>query len=152
MRGVYRFFAFLIAAEVAIQAAAIALAVFGLTKWIEDGGTLSKATMEGDDSSITGVVGFMVHGINGTMLVPLIGLVFLIVSFFAQVPGGVTWAAVTFVTIVLQVVLGILAHEVYALGALHGLLALVLFGVAVSAGIRARGATATEPSRQAATV
>src|SRR4051812_29570215 len=37
MKGAYRVFGYLIAAEVVIQAAAIALAVFGLSKWIEDG-------------------------------------------------------------------------------------------------------------------
>ena len=46
MRSVYRVLAFVVAAEVVIQAAAIAFAVFGLGKWVEDGGTLNKATME----------------------------------------------------------------------------------------------------------
>lgn len=153
MKGVYRLFAYLIAAEVAIQAAAIALAVFGLSKWIEGGGTLDKATMEGDDAGITGVIGFAVHGINGTMIVPLIGLLFLIVSFFAKVPGGVKWAAITFGLIVLQVLLGMFAHAVYALGALHGITALALFGVAVMAGKRVGSApSATAADRQTASV
>ena len=117
MKGAYRVFAYLIAAEVVIQAAAIALAVFGLSTWIEDGGTLNKAVMEGDDSSISGVIGFAIHGINGTMVIPILALLFLIISFFAKVPGGVKWAAIVFGLMVLQVALGIFAHEVYALGA-----------------------------------
>src|ERR1700754_1495184 len=88
MKGAYRVFGYLIAAEVVIQAAAIALAVFGLGKWIEDGGTLTKSVMENDDTSINGVIGFAIHGINGTMIIPILGLVFLIISFFAKVPGG----------------------------------------------------------------
>ena len=59
MRSVYRVLAFVVAAEVVIQAAAIAFAVFGLGKWVEDGGTLNKATMESDDGSVGGAVGFM---------------------------------------------------------------------------------------------
>jgi hypothetical protein len=40
MRTTYRVLAYLVALEVAVQAAAIAFAVFGLGLWIEDGGTL----------------------------------------------------------------------------------------------------------------
>ena len=136
MRSVYRVFAFIIAAEVVIQAAAIAFAVFGLGKWIEDGGTLNKAAMEGDESGVGGVAGFAIHGINGTMIIPLLALVFLIISFFAKVPGGVKWAAITFGLVVVQVLLGMLGHGVPGLGALHGINALALFGVAVMAGKR----------------
>ena len=152
MKGAYRVFAYLIAAEVVVQAAAIALAVFGLSTWIEDGGTLNKAVMEGDDSSISGVIGFAIHGINGTMIIPILALLLLIISFFAKIPGGVKWAAIVFGLMVLQVALGIFAHEVYALGALHGINAFVLMGVAGSAGARAKTATTAAPAAQTATV
>jgi Family of unknown function (DUF6220) len=152
MKGAYRVFAYLIAAEVVVQAAAIALAVFGLSTWIEDGGTLNKAVMEGDDSSISGVIGFAIHGINGTMIIPILALLLLIISFFAKIPGGVKWAAIVFGLMVLQVALGIFAHEVYALGALHGINAFVLMGVAGTAGARAKTATTTAPAAQTATV
>lgn len=39
----YRFFAYFIAVEVVIQAAAIVFAVFGESKFIDDGGTVDKA-------------------------------------------------------------------------------------------------------------
>lgn len=153
MRSVYRVFAFIIAAEVVIQASAIAFALFGLGKWIEDGGTLNKATMEGDDSGVGGVAGFAVHGINGTMIVPLLAIVFLVVSFFARVPGGVKWAGITFTLVVVQVTLGLLGHSVPALGALHGINALALFGVAVMAGMRVNSRkTAASDTAVAATV
>jgi hypothetical protein len=152
MKGAYRVFGYLIAAEVVIQAAAIALAVFGLSKWIEDGGTLNKAVMEGDDAAIDGVIGFAIHGINGTMIIPILGLLFLLVSFFAKVPGGVKWALITFGLIVLQVLLGMFAHEVYALGVLHGINAFVVMGVAASAAKRASTVTAAPAATQAATV
>jgi hypothetical protein len=151
MRSAYRVFAYLVALEVVIQAAAIAYAVFGLDKWIDNGNTLNKSTMDSSTSHVTGVAGFAIHGINGTMIVPLIGLLFLIVSFFAKIPGGVKWATLTFVTVILQVALGLAAHSVPALGAVHGLLALVLFGVAVMAGKRVGSTTgATTAERQEA--
>ncbi len=146
MKGAYRVFGYLIAAEVVIQAAAIALAVFGLGKWIDDGGTLTKSVMENGDTSIDGVVGFAIHGINGTMIIPILGLVFLIISFFAKVPGGVKWASITFGLIVLQVLLGMFAHAVYALGVLHGINAFAVMGVAASAAARAKPAATTAPA------
>jgi hypothetical protein len=153
MKGAYRVFGYLIAAEVVIQAAAIALAVFGLGKWIDDGGTLDKSVMEGNDSSIDGVIGFAIHGINGTMIIPILGLLFLIISFFAKVPGGVKWAAITFGLIVLQVLLGMFAHAIYALGVLHGINAFAVMGVAAMAAGRARTvATAAPTASQTASV
>jgi hypothetical protein len=140
MRSVYRVLAYVIAALVVVQAAAIAFAVFGLTKWVDDGGTLNKAAMESDDTEFTGVVGFMIHGMNGMMLIPLVALVLLIVSFFAKVPGGVKWAGFVLLSVVVQVLLGMFAHDAPALGALHGLNALILFGLAVTAGMRVRRA------------
>ena len=44
MKQVYRVLAFLIAAGVARQAASIAYGMFGLIKWIEEGGTLDQST------------------------------------------------------------------------------------------------------------
>ena len=149
MRSVYRVFAFIIAAEVVVQAAAIAFAVFGLGKWVEDGGTLDKAVMESDDGGVGGVLGFAIHGINGTMIVPLLALVFLVISFFAKIPGGVKWAGITFLLVIVQVALGMFGHSVPALGALHGINALALFGVAVMAGKRV-GTTHTAEVRESA--
>lgn len=42
--------------------------------------------MESDSVGFTGVVGFMIHGTNWQFIVPLIGLLLLLVSFFAKVP------------------------------------------------------------------
>ncbi len=152
MKTVYKVFAYLIAALVVVQAAAIAYAVFGLTKWIEDGATLDKAAIESDTTSFPGLVGFAVHGIFGTMVIPVVALLFVILSFFAKIPGGVMWALITFGTVVVQVVLGLAAHSVPGLGMLHGLVALVLFGVSITAAMRvgkavaSRSDTATTPA------
>ena len=138
MRGVYRFFAGLIALEVLVQAAAIAYGVFGLAKWVDDGATLDKAKFESDTTSFQGLGGLMVHGMNGMMIIPIIGLLFLIVSFFAKVERGILLAALTFLAIIVQVVLGLSAHSVPALGILHGPNAIIIFGLAVTAMLKAR--------------
>ncbi|MEO8518661.1 MAG: DUF6220 domain-containing protein [Dermatophilaceae bacterium] len=136
MRTAYRALAYIIAAEVAIQAAAVAYGLFGLGKWIDDGGTLDKAVFEDESATFTGVVGFAIHGINGTMVIPLLALVLLLLSFFARVPGGAKWAGAIFALVIIQVLLGTFAHVVPQLGPLHGINALVLFSVAVMAARR----------------
>lgn len=154
MRSVYRVLAYLVAAEVVVQAAAVAYAVAGLGHWVDGGGVLDSATMESDDLAFPEVVGFIVHGINGMMVVPALALLLLIFSFFAKVRGGVQWAALVLLLVVVQVVLGIAGHGVPALGGLHGLNALLLFLAALYAGRRAGAAgaatsAATEPPARA---
>ncbi|GLI01877.1 DUF6220 domain-containing protein [Phytohabitans aurantiacus] len=143
MRTAYRVLAYIIAAEVVIQAMAMVYAVAGLGKWIEDGGVLDKAVMDSDTTPFDEVVGFAIHGINGMMVIPLLALVFLIVSFFARIRGGVKWAGLVLLLVVLQIVLGISGHSVPFLGALHGLNALLLFSAAVYAARRERTITGT---------
>jgi hypothetical protein len=142
MKSVYRVFAFIIAAEVVIQASAVAYGLFGIGKYIDDGATVTKATVESDSTSFTGLGGLALHGINGMMIIPLLALVFLIISFFAKVPGGVKWASFVFLAVVVQVTLGLAGHSVPALGALHGINALLLFGLAITAGMRVNRVTA----------
>jgi heme A synthase len=141
MRNAYRGLAFAIAALVALQAAFIAYFITGLAAWIQEGGTLDASVFsEGSTTEVGGEVGIMLHGMVGTFLIPLLGLVLLIISFFAKIPGGVKWAAIVFGVIVLQYALAFFARSagVPFLGALHGLNALILFGVAVTAAMRVR--------------
>lgn len=144
MRAVYRVLAYLLALEVVVQAAAIAWALFGLTTWIENGGVLDKAGIESESIVFDGVAGFMVHGLNGTMIVPAFALLFLISSFFARFRGAIAWAGAAFGLVVVQVALGILAHSVPALGMLHGAVALGLLVVALVAARRSRAADAAD--------
>ena len=90
MRTVYRVLAYVIAAVVAIQAAAIGYGVFAQLHWIEDGGTLDKATLE---SSAPGTGALIFHALEG-FAVFLVALALLIVSFFAKIPHGVRWAVI----------------------------------------------------------
>jgi hypothetical protein len=142
MRTTYRVLAYGLALEVIVQAMAIAYALFGLGHWIdEDGGVLNKQVLDADKGpEFTGVGGFATHGINGTMVIPLLALILLIVSFFAKVEGGVRRAAILVGMVALQVVLGIAGHGVPLLGPLHALNA---FGILVMAFLAARAASET---------
>ena len=51
MRTVYRVLAWIIAVEVLLQAAAITYAVFGLGKWIQEGGVFDKAVIESEGAT-----------------------------------------------------------------------------------------------------
>jgi hypothetical protein len=140
MRSAYRVLAYLIALEVVVQAAAVAFAIAGLGKWIMEGGVLDAAAMESESSGFTEEVGFMIHAINGQMIVPLIALLLLISSFFAKIPGGVLWAGLVLATVVVQVLLGIFGHGTPMLGLVHGIVAFVLFTLAVIAARRSEAA------------
>ncbi|MGH3519344.1 MAG: hypothetical protein ACRDQ7_18380 [Haloechinothrix sp.] len=144
MRTTYRVLAYLIAVEVVIQAAAMVFAVAGLGKWIQEGGVLDKAAMESDEFPFPEVVGFIIHGINGQMVIPLIALILLIVSFFAKIPKGAAWAGGILGLVVLQVLLGIFGHGMPLLGMLHGINALALFTVALVAARRAKVARSAQ--------
>lgn len=138
MRTTYRVLAYAVAVLVAVQAAAIAWAVAGMGRWIDGGGVADASTMESSTPPFSEALGFMVHGMNGMMVIPAVGLLLLIASFLAHVPGGVRWAALTAALIALQVVLGFSLHAIPTLGFLHGVNALLVFGAALAAGRRAR--------------
>jgi len=145
VRTAYKVLAWIIAAEVMVQASMMVYAIAGLGIWVDSkGGVLDKAAMESEDSLFPEMVGFMVHGTNGMMIIPALALILLIVSFFAKVPGGSKWAGFVLLAVVVQVFLGLFGHEVAALGALHGINALILFSLAVMAGIRAHRLQRTE--------
>jgi hypothetical protein len=146
MRTAYRVLAWLVAIEVVVQAAMIAYAMFGESKFVDGNGVIDKALVESGTADFEGVIGFPIHAINGTFLVPLIGLVLLIVAFFAKIERGVALAGATFGLIVLQVLLGTFGQGLPFLGLLHGLNALLIFGAAVAA---ARAASAVPADRTA---
>jgi hypothetical protein len=134
MRNVYRVLAILVAVEVVVQAMAIAYAIAGLGKWVEDdGGVLNKQVLDADSADFPGVGGFATHGINGMMIIPLIVILLLIVSFFAKVPGGVRFAGIIFGLVALQVFLGIFSHEIPGVIVLHVLNAFLILGASIAA-------------------
>jgi hypothetical protein len=156
MRTAYRVLAYLVAAEVAVQAMVMVWAVAGLSKWVDGGGVFDKAVIEGAAESgampFPEILGIIVHGINGTFVVPGIALLLLIVSFFTKVRGAIKWALIVFVLTVAQGQLGFLGHDVPLAGAVHGLNALALFGVALHTGRRVRARTAVAAEQPEARV
>jgi hypothetical protein len=135
VKKAFRILNYAISVEVMIQAAMIAWAVFGESKYIDDGGVVNKDKVESDDIPFDGVYGFAIHGINGSTLIPLLGLVLLIVAFFAKIPGGVRHAAILFGLIIVQAfVLPILAGSAPFVGMLHGINALAILGLSIYGG------------------
>jgi hypothetical protein len=155
MRTAYKVLAYLVAAEVAVQAMLIVWGIAGLGKWVNDGGVFDKAVIESEGTPpFPEVVGIIVHGINGLFVIPGLTLLLLIVSFFTKVRGAIKWAVVVFVLVVAQGQLGELGHDLPLAGALHGLNALALFGAAIYAGRRLRAVAAVgvvQPDARAAT-
>ena len=142
MRRAYHVLAYLIAADVVVQAMMIATAVAGLSHWIDNGATVNKHIMD-KHPSFTGAFGFPAHAINGEMLIPLLAIALLVVSFFAGVAGGTRWAMYILGLIVLQVVLGVSQGDVPFLGLLHGANA---FAILIVAALAARRATIAAPA------
>ncbi len=92
--------------------------------------------------------GISLHSLLGERVIPVIVLALLIVSFFARIPGGVKWAAITFGVLVVQVGLGFAGKGLPWVGVLHGINAFALAAVASLAMRQARlagSATAVEP-------
>lgn len=148
MRVGYKALAYAIAADVAVQAALIVLAIAGLSKWVSAGNVFDKSVMESHNADFPEAIGFPLHSLNGSFVIPLLALLLLIFSFFAKVRGGIRWAGLVLLLVVIQANLGFLLHDLPALGSLHGINALLLFGTAVYTGRRAR-ARATQPAADA---
>ena len=144
MRATYRVLAGLVAVGVVLQAMFIALGWFTAIKDMDDGLVIDK--------NYDGNIGHTLHGQFGTLVIPILALLLLIVSFFAHVPGGIKWALYVFGLVVLQIALAFLSFGVTpVLGLLHGLNAFALLAVAAIASRRAAGAPAatTETTTEA---
>lgn len=143
MTKAFRVLAFLVAGLVVVQAALMVWAIAGMGIWIsEDGGELTdqvfEDAFEGGDAPFPEFAGLMFHGMNGTMVIPIVALILLIVGLIAKFPGAKKYGAAVFLLVVLQVFLGIMGHSLAISGALHGINALLLFSVAIMAGMRAK--------------
>ncbi|WP_328460506.1 hypothetical protein OHA21_29995 [Actinoplanes sp. NBC_00393] len=141
MRTAYRILAMLISIGVVVQAAVIAGAWFLVLNDLDSGTVLDKNS----ESNWAHVL----HGQIGVLVMPLLALVLLIVSFFARIPGGIKWAAITLGVTVLQVVLAFAGFAAPLLGLLHGVNAFALAGVAGVAARKAREAGTPAPAQPA---
>jgi hypothetical protein len=142
MRIAYKVLAYLVAAEVAVQAMVVVWYIAGLGKWLDSGGVFDNAAMESWTLLFPEVAGIIVHFNNGLFVIPGLALLLLIISFVTKVRGAIRWAVVVFVLVIVQLQLGFMLHDFPLAGALHGLNALALFGAAIYAGRRLPAATA----------
>lgn len=149
MKRIYAVLAFVVCGLVALQASFAVWADSGLFLWIAGGGTIDQATLESDSMPPSPeAAGFMLHGMNGMMVIPVVAVLLLVSSFFAKVPRGIAWAVGVAVLVGLQVTLGLLGHSVSIAGLSHGINALLLFTVSLLAGLRAwRAAAVTAPAQ-----
>jgi hypothetical protein len=137
MRATYRVLALLIAVSVVLQAAFIASAWFTVLHDADSGAVFDKNSQPN--------WAYVAHSVFGSGVIPLLAILLLILSFFARIPGGVKWAAITFGVVALQFGLAFVGFIAPALGVLHGINAFALAGVASVAARKARQAETSAP-------
>jgi len=129
VKATYRVLAGLVSVLVAVQAAAIASGTFGVLHSVDDGTPFTEST----DAN----AGQIVHS-AGAMAIALVAVLLLVVSFFARIEDGVKWAGFVFLSVVVQWVAAILAFGAPVVGIVHGVNALVLFGLGMAAASAAK--------------
>jgi hypothetical protein len=133
MTSAYRALAHTIGGFVMLQAAFIAYAMFGLRHDVNDGATVTK--------SYDGNVGWKLHEIFGTAVIPLLAVALLVVAVLIKRSDAIRLAAAIAGMVILQVIFGMVGDKSPLIGAVHGLLALAIMGAAVTAGTRVGRAT-----------
>jgi general stress protein CsbA len=133
MKQVYRVLAYAVAAGVVAQAMVIVYAVGSLNKWV-DGGGVYDSTVADDGAVFPGAGAFRIHETVGAYVVPGLVVLLGLASLAARVRRGRFVAAIMFVLVAAQALLGYEASDQPAIGSLHGLFAFGLFGVAMYAG------------------
>lgn len=128
MRQTYRVLGFLIAAGVVVQAATIALAWFTTLNDIDNG-----AVFDADSERNAGHV---LHGTVGMMVIPLIAVVMFAISFLTKVEGASKAAGLVLLAVAAQIALAFVSFSTPVIGALHGINAFVVAGLASSASAR----------------
>lgn len=135
MKSTYRAIAGLIALGVLVQAAAIGFGWFDVISKVDEGSLVLDSDYEGN-------AGHMIHGMNGMMVMPALGLLLLLTSFLTKLPGASKWGGAVFAAIVVQIMLAFVAFGAPIVGALHGMNALVVFTLAFLTARRVKGASA----------
>ncbi|MEI5582628.1 MULTISPECIES: hypothetical protein [unclassified Agromyces] len=136
MRTLYTALAWTVAGAVVVQAAAIAFAFGGMLNLVSEGGVVDKALLEGFQAGGVGEAGFLVHGLVGGVVIPLVAFALLVVSFFVRRRGTTAWAAIVFGLVAMQVALGFSVTDMPYLGLVHGANALAIVAAASVAALR----------------
>ena len=146
MKATYRVLAGLVCLLVLVQSASVAFGTFGILSFVDGGDDYTKAVAE-DRASAAGGVGQNIHSF-GAMAIAVVAILLLVVSFFAKIEGGVRWAGIVFLTVLLQWVFAFVAFGAPVVGLLHGLNAFVVFGMAMTAMQNAKRSEAAAPSQE----
>jgi hypothetical protein len=174
VRQAYRILALLVAAEVVVQAMAIAYFVAGLSRWmategrvgdvhpsamqsLDDAyggpsGVLDKVILRSADKWLDAGVGLTIHRVAETAVAPTLTLLLLLVAFATKVRAAVIWAGVILLGVALQAWLGLVAPVPPSLTAVCQIAAFAVFATAlyamgrVAGPIRGRAAADLEES------
>lgn len=138
MRKIYSGLAWTVAGGVVVQAAAIAFAFGGMLNLVSEGGVVDTALLEAFQAGGVGELGFLVHGLVGGVVIPLLAVALLVSSFFARTRGATRWAAIVLGLVALQVTLGFSITDVPYLGIIHGANALAVVAAGSVAALRVR--------------
>jgi hypothetical protein len=149
VKSTYRVLALLVQVVVALQAAFIAAALFGIGHWVDDGHALSKTVLESGNGGFGGAAGIMLHGVGATV-VSIVAIVLLVVAFFAHIEGGVRWATLILADVIVQWGLAAAGTSSPAVGGLHGINAFVMFGLGMMAATAARRSMAATKGQSSA--
>ena len=109
MKATYRVLAGLVCLLVLVQSASVAFGTFGILSFVDGGDDYTKAVAE-DRASAAGGVGQNIHSF-GAMAIAVVAILLLVVSFFAKIEGGVKWAGIVFLTVLLQWVFAFVAFR-----------------------------------------
>ena len=148
MRKLYTGLAWAVAGSVVVQAAAIAFAFGGMLNLVSEGGVVDKALLESFQAGGVGELGFLIHGLVGGVVIPLLAFALLVVSFFVPARGARLWAAIVFGLVALQVTLGFSITDVPYLGLIHGANALAVVAAGSVAALRVRTAVRTPSAEE----
>ena len=129
MRSLYIWLSRLIALGVVVQVLVIAWSTFDIINKAGDGVPFTEDTENN--------AGAAIHSVTGMMVIPVLALLFAIVSLFAKVRGGAAFGWGVFGLVVLQIALAFASFAAPVVGILHALNAFAIAGLAGMAGARA---------------
>ncbi len=130
MRSAYRAVALLICLGVVVQVVSIGLDWLDVLNEAQDGSGPARTA----------------HEVVGMIVMPVLGLLMLMASFSANVPGGKVRAALVLLAIVAQIGLGSAFFDAAVVGVLHSVNAFIVLGLAFAAARRAGAQETQQPT------
>lgn len=145
MKTAYRTLALVIAGLVALQAATHAWSSAGAARYLADGGTLDLSATGGPLPFVE-IWGIIIHTISGMYLIPAVAVILVVVGYLSHLTKALSYALIIAVLVAAQVALGMAAPALTFLAFLHGVNALLIFGVALFAAYQVHSQETTPAS------